>query len=130
MQKPKNIVYDPKTGTWTIDGKGRVFASQADIERYCRWKFQKKLNQIIYHPKKIIFDPKSGGFTIDGQGKVFVSQEHAENYCRVKFPGYPIEIPGEKSKGFQELPHSSVYTRAPWDNTFANVIKFGKADRW
>jgi len=81
-------------------------------------------------PKKIIFDPKSGGFTIDGQGKVFVSQQHAEIYCRKMFPGYPIEIPGEKSKGLQELPHSSIYTGAPWDHNFADVIKFGKADRW
>src|SRR6185369_10399046 len=32
------------------------------------------------------------------QGKVFVSQAHAEIYCRKQFPGYPIEIPGEKSK--------------------------------
>ena len=79
MKKPKNIVYDPKTGKWTIDGKGRVFDSQADVERYCRWKFQKQLNQIIYHPKKIIYDPKSGGFTIDGNGKVFASQRDAEN---------------------------------------------------
>jgi len=130
MKKPKNIVYDPKTGKWTIDGKGRVFDSQADVERYCRWKFQKQLNQIIYHPKKIIYDPKSGGFTIDGNGKVFASQRDAENYCRMKFPGHPIEIPGEKTKGYQELPHSSVYTRSPWDNNFAKVIKFGKADRW
>ena len=81
-------------------------------------------------PKKIIFDPKSGGWTIDGKGKVFDSQASAEIYCRLKFPGYPIEIPGEKSKGYQELPHSSVWTGAPWDHKYANVIKFGKADRW
>ena len=97
---------------------------------YKRRRSQKKLNQIIYHPKKIIYDPKSGGFTIDGNGKVFASQRDAENYCRMKFPGHPIEIPGEKTKGYQELPHSSVYTRSPWDNNFAKVIKFGKADRW
>jgi len=68
------------------------------------------------------FDPKNHGWVVvgaPGHLRVFVTKMDAENYCVYQLKHCPIS-PGSKNE-YQDLPHSSVWTGAPWDYTFANL---------
>lgn len=69
----------------------------------------------------IRYDAKRHGWVIDGapgRQVVFASEMGAENYCIHQLHSSPI-LP-EPTK-FQDLPHNSVWTGAPWDKTFKHI---------
>jgi hypothetical protein len=60
------------------------------------------------------------GWVIDGApGRqiLFVTKMDAENHCIRHLHSSPVAILPQP-KEFQDLPHSSVWTGAPWDKTF------------
>ncbi|HEV2694541.1 MAG TPA: hypothetical protein VG347_16730 [Verrucomicrobiae bacterium] len=63
------------------------------------------------------------GWVIDGApGRqiVFATKMDAENHCIHKLHTHPTEVL-PKPTTFQDLPHSSVWTGAPWDKTFKHI---------
>ena len=72
-------------------------------------------------PKPLVaqFNPTAREWVVEiapGHYRVFITQEDAESFCvkqsrkRTKHTGY-----------HQELPHSSVWTGAPWDRSFEHL---------
>lgn len=53
---------------------------------------------------------------------VFNTQMAAEDYCIAKLRQCPKTV-GRLTAQHQELPKSSVWTGAPWDHNFANIVK-------
>lgn len=70
----------------------------------------------------IRYSSKLHGWVVDGSpGKVrvFASETEAENYCIYKLRKFPLTNSLPNRTRFQELPHRSVWTGAPWDRSFA-----------
>jgi hypothetical protein len=66
---------------------------------------------------------KQHGWVIDGApGRqiVFASKMDAENHCIRQLHSSPTLVLPQPTE-FQDLPHSSVWTGAPWDKAFKNV---------
>ena len=63
------------------------------------------------------------GWVIDGApGRliVFASQMEAENYCIHQLQSSPASVLPNPTE-YQDLPHNSVWTGAPWDKTFKHI---------
>jgi hypothetical protein len=68
----------------------------------------------------ICYDDRRKGWVIEGQHKpIFSAQTDLENYCRNKLGRIPITARPNGRYPYQDLPHSSVWTGAPWDRTFS-----------
>lgn len=72
----------------------------------------------------ICYDKQVHGWVIEGKHKpVFASQVDLQNYCRNKLGLVPVTKPSKSRRPvrmyFQQLPHCSVWTGAPWDRTFS-----------
>jgi hypothetical protein len=68
----------------------------------------------------ICYDDSRNGWVIEGQHKpVFSAQTDLENYCRNKLGRIPVTAGPNGRHPYQDLPHSSVWTGAPWDKTFS-----------
>ena len=70
----------------------------------------------------IRFEGKVCGWVVigaPGRKVVFVSKMDAENYCIQKLGKCPVSPALEDE--YQDLPHRSVWTGAPWDHAFATL---------
>jgi hypothetical protein len=74
----------------------------------------------------IKYDKQVHGWVIDGdvgRRKIFATKDAAENYCITKLKRCPIVLDDQAKKEYQDLPKRSVWTGAPWDYMFANIVK-------
>ena len=73
---------------------------------------------------KIRFDRTRHGWVVVGDAdervKVFASQRAAQEYCSTKLGQWPVTV-GRTVTRYQDLPHSSVWTGAPWDRSFKHL---------
>jgi hypothetical protein len=64
---------------------------------------------------------KYGWVVVGAPGRqiVFATKMDAENYCVYQLHQCPISTASKNE--YQDLPHRSVWTGAPWDHTFAHL---------
>jgi hypothetical protein len=91
---------------------------------FARMKKKAKNQQQPSKLVSICYDGRAQGWVIKGKHKpVFTAQIDLENYCRNKLGLIPVTTDPDSRrpvrKFYQQLPHCSVWTGAPWDRTFA-----------
>jgi hypothetical protein len=85
---------------------------------------KKKRHKTKQKPLSIKYDRAHHGWIVVGSGnpRIFATQCDIENYCVQKLGCFPVCLTPPKEE-YQQLPRTSVWTGAPWDKTFQNVIK-------
>ena len=76
-------------------------------------------------PLRIRYDENASGWMVEGALKKlrpFTTKMDAENYCIQKLRRCPVTV-SPQATSYQDLPRTSVWTGAPGDKAFKDVVR-------